>query len=364
MVIAHFNSRESAYENDKKHRDAAAGRVAYLDRADTAAQLQFLRAGHGDGDPRHRGRRADRRRSVAGMLTHTLDITPGVPMRRIAAFAAFVLVSGSAIPAFGQVTAYEGARLIDGDGRVVENGTLLVDGAKLAQAGPATEVRAPAGARRVDLSGKTVMPMIIDCHVHLNTTRDALERDLRRRAYWGVSAALSLGLDGFELLDVRKQVVPGAARFFSAGRGITGPEPGRTTAPFWVTTAAEGRKAVDQDAAHKVDIVKIWVDTRDGKYKKLTPEIYGAIIDEAHKQGLRITAHIFDLEDTKGLIRAGIDAFAHGVRDRDIDDELVAMFKERPNLVLTPNLPDRGVKTDLSWLRGSLPDAELEKLEA
>ena len=134
--------------------------------------------------------------------------------------------------------------------------------------------------------------------------------------------------------------------------------------PYWITTEAEGRKAVQELAADKVDIVKIWVDTRDGKYKKLTPEIYGAIIDEAHKQGLRVTAHIFDLEDAKGLIRAGVDAFAHGVRDRDIDDELVAMFKQRPNLVLTPNLPDRGVKTDLSWLQGSLPAAELEKLEA
>ena len=133
------------------------------------------------------------------------------------------------------------------------------------------------------------------------------------------------------------------------------PEPGRLTVPYWINTEAEGRKAVQELAGHKVDIVKIWVDTRDGKYKKLTPEIYGAIIDEAHKQGLRITAHIFDLEDAKGLIRAGLDAFAHGVRDRDIDDELVAMFKQRPNLVLTPNLPDRGVKTDLSWLRGSLP---------
>jgi imidazolonepropionase-like amidohydrolase len=142
------------------------------------------------------------------------------------------------------------------------------------------------------------------------------------------------------------------------------PEPGRLTVPHWITTEAEGRKAVQELAAQKVDIVKIWVDTRDGKYKKLTPEIYGAIIDETHKNGLRITAHIFDLEDAKGLMRAGIDAFAHGVRDRDIDDEFVAMFKQRPDLILTPNLPDRGVKTDLSWLKAGLPAAEFEKLEA
>src|SRR3954464_4610239 len=283
----------------------------------------------------------------------------------VVAILALGAVAGCASTPTGKpATAYEGARLIVGDGRVIENATLAVEGDKIAQAGAAASVQVPAGAARVNVAGKTVMPMIIDTHVHLNTERDALIRDLKQRAYYGVSAALSLGTDGYGLLDVRSESIPGAARFYSAGRGITMPEPGRTTAPYWITSAAEGRKAVGELAAHKVDIVKIWVDTRDGKYKKLTPEIYGAIIDEAHKQGLRITAHIFDLEDTKGLVRAGIDAFAHGVRDRDIDDELVAMFKDRPNLVLTPNLPDRGVKTDLSWLRGSLPAAELEKLEA
>jgi imidazolonepropionase-like amidohydrolase len=280
-------------------------------------------------------------------------------MRRIASTAAAIAVlSGFASTAGAEVVAYEGARLIVGDGRVIENATLVVDGGRIAQA-----ASAPAGAKRVDLKGKTVMPMIIDCHVHLSTTREVLERDLKQRAYWGVSAALSMGLDGFENLDVRKQVLPGAARFFSAGRGITMPEPGRTTAPFWVTTAEEGRKAVDEDAARQVDIIKIWVDTRDGKYKKLGPDIYGPIIDEAHKRGLRVIAHLFDLEDAKGLIRAGVDAFAHGVRDKDIDDEFVAMFKARPNLVLTPNLPDRGVKVDLGWLRAGLAPEELAKLE-
>src|SRR5215831_15728109 len=100
-------------------------------------------------------------------------------MRRIAfAAAAIAVLAGSAIPAFAEVVAYEGARIIVGDGRVVENATLVVDGQKIAQAGTA-----PAGARRVDLRDKTVMPMIIDAHVHLSTTRDALLRDLRARAY-------------------------------------------------------------------------------------------------------------------------------------------------------------------------------------
>jgi len=279
----------------------------------------------------------------------------------IRAIALIALLAGCATQPSGPTTAYEGARLILGDGRVIENGTILVQDGKIARVG---EVRAPEGATRVNLAGKTVMPMIIDTHVHLGTTREALVRDLRRRAYYGVSAAMSLGTDGYELLDMRSETIPGAARFRSAGRGITMQEPGRTTVPYWVNTPADGRKAVEELAARKVDIVKIWVDTRDGKYKKLSPEIYGAIIDEAHKRNLRVTAHIFDLEDAKGLLRAGVDALAHGVRDRDIDDEVVAMFKQRPSLVLTPNLPPRGVKTDLGWLRPSLSANELAQLEA
>ena len=282
----------------------------------------------------------------------------------VTAVVTCVALVGGALPASAQsVTVFEGARLIVGDGRVIENATLVVEGARIAQVGPTADVRVPAGATRVDLAGKTVMPMLIDTHVHLSPTRDALIRDLRLRAYYGVSAALSLGTDNYDVLDIRRQTIPGAARFLSAGRGITMPEPGRTSVPYWITTAAEGRKAVEELAAHQVDIVKIWVDTRDGKYQKLTPALYGAIIDEAHKRGLRVTAHIFALEDAKGLIRAGIDAFAHGVRDRDIDDELVAMFQQHPNLILTPNLPDRGVKVDLRWLRAGLLAAEVDKLE-
>jgi imidazolonepropionase-like amidohydrolase len=281
----------------------------------------------------------------------------------VAAIVAIAVVVGCATtgPA-GSATAYEGARLIVGDGREIENATLVVDGAKIVQAGAG--VQAPAGAKRVNLAGKTVMPMIIDTHVHLSPARDALVRDLKARAYYGVSAAMSMGTDNYEVLDIRGQAIPGAARFLSAGRGITMPEPGRTTVPYWVTTDTEARKAVQELAANKVDIVKIWVDTRDKKFKKLGPELYGAIIDEAHKRGLRVTAHIFDMEDAKGLMHAGVDAFAHGVRDKDIDDEVVAMFKQRPNLILTPNLPDRGVKADLEWLRASLPAGEFAKMES
>jgi imidazolonepropionase-like amidohydrolase len=275
----------------------------------------------------------------------------------LAAGLAACVLAGWSAPAHAQsnVTAYEGARLIVGDGSVIESGTLVVDGAKISAVGAGVAV--PAGANRVSLAGKTVMPMMIDTHVHLGPTRERLILDLRRRAYYGVGAALSMGADNIALMPMRAEAIP------SAARGITMPEPGRITTPHWITSEAEGRKAVQDVAAHKADIVKIWVDSRGGKYKKLTPEIYGAIIDEAHKNKLRVSAHIFDMEDAKGLMRSGLDAFAHGVRDRDIDDETIALFKQRPNLILTPNLPDRGVKTDLSWLRAGMPAAEVDKLE-
>ncbi len=286
-------------------------------------------------------------------------------MRRLnaAAFAAIVSVSAIALsaPAGAQVVAFEGARLILGDGRTVENGTLVIDGNKIVLAGAGVTV--PAGATRVNAAGKTIMPAIIDTHVHLSPMRDRLIRDLKMRGYYGISAALSMGLDNLQLLPMRYETIPGAARFFSAGRGVTMPEPGRITVPHWITTPEEGRKAVQDAVANKVDIVKIWVDTRDNQFKKLTPDLYGPIIDEAHKNNLRVTAHIFDMEDAKGLMRANIDSFAHGVRDKDVDDETMAMIKARPNIVLIPNLPERGVKVDISWIKEGIPADEYEKLE-
>jgi len=280
----------------------------------------------------------------------------------VAALLSLAFFVGFALPVSAQsVTAFEGARLIVGDGRVIENATLVMDGDRISQVGRAADVRVPEGARRVDLAGKTVMPMIVDTHTHLNTTRDALIRDLKQRAYFGVSAALSLGLDGFELLGMRNELIPGAARYFSAGKGITRIEPGRAT--FQINSEVEARRAVQENAAHRSDIIKVWVDERGGKVEKVTPAQYAAIIDEAHNRGLRVTAHIFHMDDAKGLMRAGIDAFAHGVRDKDIDEETVSMFKARPYLTLTPNLPDRGVKKDFSWLRAGLPTAEFTKIE-
>ena len=147
----------------------------------------------------------------------------------VAATFALCILAVLSVPARAQVTVFEGARLIVGDGRApIENATLVVDGARIAQVGAAASVSVPAGATRVSLAGKTVMPTIIDTHTHLSTTPDALTRDLKRRGYFGVGAALSLGTDPLEILSMRGQTIPGAARYFSAGKGITA---ARTRAP-------------------------------------------------------------------------------------------------------------------------------------
>jgi imidazolonepropionase-like amidohydrolase len=282
----------------------------------------------------------------------------------LAMIAALSVAASGQAPPTG-VTVFEGARVIIGDGRApLDNASFVVSGARFTQVGRAADVRVPAGAAHVNLAGKTVMPTIVDTHTHLSQTREMLVDDLRRRAYFGVGAAMSLGQDTTDApFQVRAQTLPGHARFFTAGRGITGPEPGRTTAPYWVTTVEEARKAVQENAAKKVDIIKFWVDDRLGAVKKLPPELYSAAIDEAHKDGLRVIAHIYTLDDAKATLRAGLDAFAHGVRDKDLDEEFMALVKQHPNLVLGPNMPDRGVVANIDWLRPSLPAADFETLQ-
>ena len=281
------------------------------------------------------------------------------------------LVSAAAICFAGlianaqQPTVYEGARLITGDGAAIENSAFVVQNGHFTAVGRKGQLKAPAGAAHVDLTGKTVMPAIVDAHKHLAVTRDALVDQLQHLAYYGIGAAMSLGQDtGDVAFQVRAETIPNAARLHTAGRGLTGPEPGRSQAPFWVTTVAEARKDVDEMAAKKVDIIKIWVDDRDHTVTKLSPELYRAAIDEAHKKGLRTISHIFTLEDAKGMLRAGIDNFAHSVRDMDVDDEYIRLIKAKPGFIVDPNLPDRGVKADRSWLRESMAPAEFEKVQA
>lgn len=269
-----------------------------------------------------------------------------------------------ALPAAAQqaATLYEGARLITGDASApVENSAFLVENGKFTRVGKKGDLKVPAGAARVDLTGKTVMPAIIDAHTHLGWaviktgqinkdtyTKDNLIDHLRRLAYYGIAATMNFGTDpGDTAFQVRAETIPGAALFRTAGRGMGMPNAG-PGAEYWkpvaygLTNEADGRKAVQELSAKKVDMVKIWVDDRNGTVPKVPPAIYKAVIDEAHKHNLRAAAHIYYLDDAKELLRSGIDGFTHGVRDKDVDDEFIQLVKSHRNTFVTPNLPDRG----------------------
>jgi len=288
-----------------------------------------------------------------------------VPLSGLLLLGACTAPTPEAEPEMSDAVAFEGARVIVGNGAVIEGGTIVVEADRLVAVGDADTVAVPTGATRVDLTGRTVMPAIVDTHVHLRTTsREELVEDLQRKAYYGVAAVLSLGRGTGDLaFQIRDEVIPNAARYVTVGRGITAPEPGRTEVPYWISTEEEARAAVSELAPQNLELVKIWVDDRSGQFDKLTPELYGAVIDEAHQHGLRVTAHVYTLEDAKGLLRAGLDAFAHGIRDVDVDDEVVELFRERPNVVLAPNLPNPGIVVDLGWLSGSIPPDQINQMQ-
>ena len=277
---------------------------------------------------------------------------------------------------------FEGARLVNGDGSVTENSAFLIANGKFTSVGKKGAVKAPPGATRIDLAGKTVMPALVDTHVHLGWyivktnqigadtySRENLIDHLERVAYYGVAAVQSMGIDKGDIgYEVRANPPPDTALFRLAGRGLAMPKagPGRL---FWqpiaygVTSDAEARADVRELAAKKVDLVKIWVDDRNGTVPKLTPELYRAIIDEAHKNNLRVAAHIFYLSDAKELLRSGIDILAHLVRDRDADDELVAMLKQHPNVYAISTLPDRETtESDLALAAETVPASQIKRM--
>jgi imidazolonepropionase-like amidohydrolase len=304
-------------------------------------------------------------------------------MRLIVTSLALLLTIEFAAGSQGQsasMTLFERARLINGDGTVAEDAAFVVQGNRFVAVGRRGAVTPPEGASRIDLSGKTVIPALIDAHAHPGYnnftkpdspeqyTRERLVDHMRRAAFYGIAAVMSMGVDRGEIpFELRANPAAGAALFRTAGRGIAMPKggptaPSRLDAPYGISNEAEGRQAVRELAVRKVDLVKIWVDDRNGTVQKLTPALYRAIIDEAHKHDLRVIAHIFALEDAKELLRSGIDGFAHGVRDRDVDDELVQLFKGRPSVFLIPNLPDPGTAQDFTWLSGSVTSTAIKRL--
>lgn len=268
---------------------------------------------------------------------------------------------------------YEGARLIAGDGReAIEESALLVDEGRIVAIGNRGDLGLPLGAVRIDLTGKTIMPMLVSLHGHVgyqdelsyaeaNYTRANIIDHLDKYAYYGVGTILSLGTDAGGLaLEIRgeqeRDLLPGA-RLLTAGRGLAAPNAGPFSqalrgSAYGVSTKAEARQAVRELAASDVNVVKIWVDDRNGTVEKLRPELYATIIEEAHSRDLLVIAHVYYASDAMSLVEAGIDGFAHLVRDEEMSNALVAQIRNRGIFVM-PNLgiSERGThETPPDWL--------------
>jgi len=247
----------------------------------------------------------------------------------LAAFAVDRPSAGQAATSAG-MKAFVGARLIDGSGKpAVENAALIARDGRVEAVGPASEVKTPAGAQTINLAGKFIIPGLISTHVHVSDvqglrppayTEENTLRQLGVFARYGVTSVLSLGGEkepAFKARDAQNTPSLDRTRIYLAGDVITGKTP------------QEAREMVARVAAMKPNIIKIRVDDNLGATVKMSPEVYRAVIDEAHQRGLRVAAHIFYLEDAKDLLRAGADFIAHSVRDKEIDDEFISLMKKR-----------------------------------
>src|SRR5205085_1533399 len=252
----------------------------------------------------------------------------------------------------------KGATLIDGTGRApLKNAALVIDGGRIAAVGPADKVKAPQGARVVDLNGRTIIPGLINAHGHVGLvvggqsradgyTRENVQTQLLQYERYGVTGVLTLGLNRDLVYDVRDEqrrgTVPGAT-LFTAGRGIGAPggAPPVPSAPDQVyrpKTPEEAVANVEETAAHKPDYFKIWVDDVFGKFPKMDPAVFKAAIDAGHRHSIKVASHAFYLGDAKSVMTSRVDALARSGGDQPAVGEPAAMMKMRgPFYVATLN---------------------------
>lgn len=227
------------------------------------------------------------------------------------------------------VNAFVGAQLIDGTGRnPVNDAVLVISNGVITAVGSRDAITIPENATITDLSGRTIMPGIINAHGHIGGTEgltssysaDNVMRDLKLNAAYGVTAIYSLGGDGPESVAIRDEqdsVVLNRSRLYVAGEVVVG------------NTPEEARSIVDKNAAMNVDFIKIRIDDNLGTTEKMTPTVYEAIIDQAKKHNLEVVAHIFYLDDAKALLRLGVKFIGHSVRDQSVDAEFISLMKEK-----------------------------------
>ena len=268
-----------------------------------------------------------------------------MPARRISKAAGLAALLLGASLLHGEIKVLKNFTLIDGSGRPpLAGAALIIDAGRIVWVGPVAQLRAPSGAETIDLAGKYVMPGIVNLHGHLGNTvgltqdakfftRENVEKNLETYAAYGVTAMLSMGTDQdpiFQIRDRQRAGRPSMTRVFTAGQGFifTGGYGGIAGVNQGVSSVAEVEPALVAQAGKKVDIIKFWMDDELGRFPKMPYPIAKAIIDGAHRRHLRVTAHIFYLQDAKQMADYGVDSLAHSVRDKPVDPALIESMKK------------------------------------
>lgn len=281
-----------------------------------------------------------------------------------------------------QTTVLKNVTVIDGMGHpAIRNTNVVIASGKILSIGDTS----PAGAVIVDLTGKYIMPEIIDCHSHVgnlkgttttaeNYTSANVRRQLGQFQDFGIGVVLSMGTEqpiGIALRDSsRAGLIPGATMYSAIyGFGVKGampPESAGFSHIYRPETPEEAIRMVQELASFHPDVVKMWVDDFYGQFRKdqvMKPEIYTAIIREAHKHGIRVASHLYHLADAHRLVEAGVDIMAHSIRDEMIDDALVAeMKKKHVSYIPTLSLDEFAFayEDDPKWLQTPFFRASLE----